>query len=295
MLTQITSQPRRKLLQLFVLHLTALLGAWAITNAAKASDASAFCTPNLVVHDYLAPLSAFPTDQGFKPSGKLRVGPPSLRVFPPRTRLLVIKQDRFEAAGELEGNPRPSTRLRWTAVSHLERISGKGMVVRLVKKKDLRLQTIGKFEGQQFGFGAAVPGGLYRLTVEFRDVQGKHLDKYVEFFRAIRPKSDLRLAVDSSRVVAGETAHFRIKNFGSVDASFNYVARLWNSQGEGVPLEQGKSSLLRPIVKAGHASECVPLKVPMNTSAGKYTLGVRAWDRALRKSILIISSIEVTI
>jgi hypothetical protein len=266
-------------------------------GAAPQDSLAAFCKRDRIVRDYWSVLSAFPQAHGFSRSGRLRIGPSALRVFPPKENLVVVKRDHFEATGFLahssQANQKP---LGLRVVSRLERVNRHGVRAKLVKSKDQFIEKVGGFSRRDFGFGANVPPGVYRLSVSFQRKSGELLDKYEEYFRAVVSRSSLQLAISQPSFLPGEMGYLRVDNYGTVSASYSYGYRIWKREGQvttELPLEAIYLSRDRPLAKAGYASKCFSFLMPKTVPAGEYQIGIPAKDPTLSKPTLLLGRFSV--
>jgi hypothetical protein len=288
--------------------LAASLGAFLLTRGpaavAMAERPSGFCK-EAVVKDYLGRLARFDTTMGFSGSGRLRVGPTSLRVYPPRERLITVGRDNledrwgnFEAQGSLGTSPpHPPARLAWWVSSRLERVGERNSKV--VKAKRQYVPTVNAFRFQDFGFGSRnVKPGIYRLNVRFEARSGKTLADYREYFRAVRPRSNLRLVTNRPTLEPGGTGYLRIENYGTVAATYFFQYRIWsvwpvgNGGGE-LALPPQIYSAVRPLVRAGYAGSCTKFSVPAETPAGEYRVGLEARDSLSSEPVLLLRRFQV--
>jgi hypothetical protein len=263
------------------------------TDSSLSAVSKGFCRPGQVVRDYLKPLAELPPQRSPLLSGKLRGGPPSLRIYPPRSNLVASGRDRFELVGSVEGASESSRRLDWIVKSRLEKVSRTGAHSDLIRSRKQNVPTLASFEDLKFGFGSKGARGLYRLTYELRNRGGKMIDRVAEYFRAVEAHSDMRLASIRREVAPGEAVNLRVENLGTMDGAFNYLVRLYDEVGEEVPVEQGVFPAIRPVVRPGHVGSCFSFRVPSGTVVGGYRVGVRVWDRVLRRGRIVFSSIVV--
>lgn len=261
-------------------------------GSAMTSTATEFCENGQILRDYLAPLSRLPQDRGLRDSGRLRVGPPALRIYPPRENLVRVGADSFAARGLLEGSSGSSRSLDWWVESRLERIDKTGGRAKLVKSKRQYIAVVGKFESRRFGFPASVAPGIYRLTLEIQNADGVKIDRYEEYYRAVKGRSDLRLATSFTSLVAGETGYLRVDNFGTIPAGYGAEYQLWNAQGEEMPVEEVFSNLLLGV-KPGYASGCSSFKAPMGLAPGRYRIGLHAIEFASERPIRLFKWVEI--
>jgi hypothetical protein len=255
-------------------------GSLPSNGSAAASTTNSFCKQHSVVRDYLAPLSKFPTNRGFSSSGRLRVGPSSLRIYPPQARVVPIGQGRFDVWNFSEGRIDPAAPLNWWVASSLERVDRGGGGSSLVRAKYQFVSKIREFDRRDIGFPGRVAPGLYRLVIELQSKAGKTLDSYEEYFRALPSRRDLRLAASFTTLAPGQSGYLRFENSGTVPASYGYGYRLWNSQGEEVAIENAPvfDNLLVGL-SAGEAGNCFPFVVPENLTPGEYRIGAEGFQR----------------
>lgn len=284
----------------------ALAASLAAASASDLRDAAAdthsggFCKPEASVRDYLGPLGRFPQTKGFPESGRLRGGPKTLRVFPPRERLIAIGRDQFEARGALGHEPpRPPAPLGWWVSSRLERIvDGGGDEDRIVKAKRQYVATVNSFRTRNFGFGSHVAPGVYRLDVSFQSKRGRPLSEYQEYFRAVKAHSNLKLSTNPSNLSPGAAGFLRIENYGTVSASYSYQYRMWRV-GDGrkseVPSSPQVYSGDRPLVRAGRTGKCIQFSVPADAQAGDYQVGLEATDPLSSERVLLLAPFRVKI
>jgi hypothetical protein len=249
-----------------------------------------FCDRHQKAWDYFKPLEGLPALRAFPNDGRLRVGPPALRIYPApeeRNRLVPIQggTGTFQAHGQLERSRRQAGRLDWWVSSRLERIDRHGVSTRLVRGKSQYVGTLRGFAHRDFGFRERVTPGLYRLTIDIENSDGRKLDRYQEYFRAIPARSDLRLATNFSSLGAGEEGAIRIENFGTVSAVYGFGYELWNENGEKVPINAIFPNIALKV-DAGYAGLCSTFKVPEGIPSGEYRIEVDA-DDALRGRVLL--------
>lgn len=278
---------RRGMLKWVALAGITILGSLGIgseTLHASDKDLPAFCD-NHVLRDYLAPLDHIPVSSRFDLSGQLSVGPDSLRIFVPKGRLVPIGIGMFGARGSVM-SPKKSVRLlKWTVISKLEKVrdTNEGQIVR---RKRQYIGKVAGFNGRQFGFASNdVKPGSYRLTVEIRNPAGKRLETHQETFRAIRPRSNLKLVSSFSVIAPGDRGYIRIDNLGTVEASYGANYRLWNSNGEELAVSSIFGNVLYRL-PAGMAGPCITFSASDGLTPGEYRLGSTASDALHRNQLL---------
>ncbi len=255
------------------------------------------CRPGVMVEDYLAPLDSFPPIREFQNSGRLGAGPASLRVFPPRSQLVVSGMGRLESRGELSGGSQKDIVLGWTAISWLERVSRRGVPGRVVREKQQFIARAKGFRGRSFGFGADVRDGFYRLSVSFVGQGAKRLGTYAEYFRVVEPLSSASLEIDSAMLRTGETGYVQVQNHGTVATRYSNRYRIWNLGGPiPVELSPGETHVTneQPVVRAGEVGSCLAFEVPAGAPPGPYRIEVQAWDHLQAKPKLLSARFDIS-
>lgn len=270
--------PQRKSVQLAAVSLLAAsLGCGILLTLSGSHAAAAGYCPESVVKDYLAPLKRFPSREGFVDSGKLRVGPKVLRIYPPREQLVVVGSGAFEARGSLSQKPHHSNpRLGWWIESDLERIDPGTGEAKVVKTKRQFITTIKGFRGRNFGFGGPFAPGIYRLRLRIYGKSGKTLTEYNQYFRAMRASSNLRLSIEPSLIAPGGTGWLRIENRGTLAVKYVSEYKIWRMDGSELPLPSRISEDVVRILHAGRSSPCFPVQIPSDAPPGEYSIGLEA-------------------
>jgi hypothetical protein len=249
---------------------------------------SSFCAKG-TVKNYLKPIQRLPRVRGLPSSGRLGIGPASLRIYPP-SEPIVTGLARFDAHGGVEGSPAFGP-LHWKVKSSLLRIQSHSQNVTLVAHAQRDMRSAQDFARATFGFSRRVRPGIYRLDIEIKNRKGKTLRRYQQYFRALKPRSDLRLGVNSPSFRAGESGLLRIENYGTVSAAYGFGYRLLNENGEEVP-----TGAIFPNVAfrlpAGTAGYCFELKLPDDLPPGKYEVLSEAIN-SLRHSVRLSVQISV--
>jgi hypothetical protein len=263
-----------------------------------AAHISEFCESDLVVRDYLSPLKRYPGAAGFSDSGKLTAGPAVLRVFPPRDVLVLTGEGHFESQGALNHDLSVGLRARrldWTVQSTLTRIGRIRADERVVRSKRQFIAKVAGFAHRNFGFGATAKSGIYRLDVTFRNSAGKSLERREEYFRAVLPRPDVRLAASPASVHPGSTGYLRVENFGTIDSTYfdDYRIVSASEPSRDLPLEPQVGANYRPLVKAGRAGRCFEFRIPKETPPGEYRIGIRINNRLLVSPRMIWASLSV--
>lgn len=256
------------------------VGPWIGESASAAKLPMPFCKQNQVLRDYLEPLSQVPRGAGFANSGRLKVGPSVLRIYPPKENIVAINKGRFEVRAQVEGRRHQSQSLNWQVNSRLERINTQGKRVGPLKEKRQHVSDVGSFGRRDFGFSGRVSAGFYRLTIEIKNKGGTRLARYQELFRALPARSNLRLTASFTTLSPGETGYLRVDNLGTVPAGYGVGYSLINDRGEEVPVEAIFPNIMLKI-SAGYAGSCFSFKAPVHVTPGEYRIQAEAGD-ALR-------------
>lgn len=199
----------------------------------------------------------------------------------------------FEARGSLEGAYRSLQPLNWWITSRLERVDRTATQAKLIRAKRQYVARVEGFGHRRFGFFGSVAPGLYRLSVEIENENGRTLDQFEEYYRAIKPRSDLRLTSSFNTLAAGETGYLRIDNLGTVPSSYGFGYRLWNAQGEEVPVDASFDNMLLKL-RPGYAGWCFAFKAPSDLPPGEYRIGAEALDPISRRPIPLFRSVQIT-
>jgi hypothetical protein len=263
-------------------------------SAAKADSKGAMssCDDSVVVNNYLAALEGLPKQRGFARSGKLGFGPGALRIYPPRTQLIVAGLDRIESSGMLSNRSHSTQALRWVAESRLERLDGQGVPVRRVKAKEQRIGTVAAFAHRQFGFGGDIAPGIYRLQVSFSKNRAL-LGTFREYFRVVKARSSLHLRAPSNEVPAGSTIALRVENRGTVSSTYSFYPHLYAPDGSEVPVDHGIGGDVKPLLPAGALSSCIEIPLPDSLSAGDYRVKLDVKDRTMKHGEPISTSVHI--
>lgn len=269
-----------------VTMLVACVSAPQVHGASTSVSNGSFCRESLVAHNYLKPLRRFPQHAAVSFTARLGFGPDAFRMVLPWTQLVVINHGAFRVSGRIVRNPKRESPLDWRVTSTLE-VHRSREDFRAIRSGRQYIHRFAGFNRRKFGFGAAVRPGIYRLAIKFENASGKLLGHFVEFFRAVRAKSRLELAVDPPVAHAGETGRLRVENFGTMRSSYSYRYRLWSIGPDGlteIPYDPpGVMADLLPFIGAGAADGCFLFQTPSSLPAGEYLIGVHVNNALLRR------------
>lgn len=261
--------------------LLAVIVCLGAPRVGAASSVLPFCKQQRVLRNYLAHLPAVPKGRGFSKSGRLRVGPHALRIYPPQEQVVALGRGRFEVQAATVGRHSKHP-LNWWVVSRLERIDKNGNGRGPFKVKRQYVASVDGFGRKDFGFSGGGLPGFYRLSVEFENGEERPLATYQELFRAMPARSELRLDTSFSGLSPGGSGYLRVDNLGTVPASYGPGYQLFNSNGEEIALEGVVFSNILLRLHPGYAGSCFPFRAPTNLPSGEYVIKVEAGDLGRR-------------
>jgi hypothetical protein len=198
-------------------------------------------------------------------------------------------------SGNIAGGHKRNPLLNWQVTSVLEARRSRN-TFKTVRLRRQYVQHFAGFDHKQFGFDAAVRPGVYRLNIKFENASGRLLGRFVEFFRAVRAVSEVKLAVSPSAVHAGDIGSLRVENFGTVRSSYFYDYRIWSIGANGwteVPLGPRYLTNDLPILGAGVADSCLWFEMPAAVSPGEYLIGIHVDNYLLAHGATVYAHLMV--
>lgn len=233
------------------------------------------CDERVQVKDYLAPIEEAAPVRGVPESGVLPFAPPGLslqrlgngpQVGPGRIG--------FAFHDEALNWPR---RLNWVIKARLVKVNAKGHVMKVVRRKTERIGTR-KIEyetvtGQRFG----VPGNpaLYRVDLDFENIQGRKLGRYSEYFRVMKGRYQVIMTLSDTQVAFGQTLRARIENLGTEPVTADLGLAIEKRDGNrwvhlATVYDRGKRVDGRTYVFGGETGPCFSYKVPADLGSGTF-------------------------
>jgi hypothetical protein len=247
------------------------------------TSTGSFCGENARARDFLQPLKRVAPVDGPPREGRMPFAPQGLRLEVDRAGL--ITDGGWVGFGLRDEAIQQRRQLNWIVESELSRVSSRGRVLSSV---DVRRQRIGLIEASDIkSFLHRVSGNpaYYRADIRFfRLGTGRLLGEYSAYARVMRPRVDLRVAVDNPSVVPGSLVTARLTNLGTVAfraPTFAYgvlvqrfTGETWtvvpenpprgpggeNAQGDTAAGTRDGTSRLPPLPRScGSGSRAVPL------------------------------------
>lgn len=260
--------------------LAGLLGLAMSSSAAQAAlvREPASCGHTTVIRDFLKPLRRMVPIQEPPASGKL--------PFAPKRINLETRGNGLIAGGGLLGfslNDQAIQQVRhldWIVETGLARVDGRGEIV---SRWGIKRRTLGTIRGSNIkDFLRRIPAdpAFYRMDIRFLR-RGSHrlLGAYSTYARVMRPRTELRVVIETPTVGPGEFASAKLMNLSTVpiespayDYGFNVQA--FTGQ-EWIPRPQNPSRGRVPkrmqILPAGMENRgCLRYLVPADQAPGLF-------------------------
>lgn len=273
------------------------------------ASASAFCEEGLV-HNYAKPLKQLAPPHYPPIDEHLPFAP--ARVFLGRTGSGPLIVGSGEVGYRLDFSPRYpghhfSPPLHWHVVARFARIDSRGATIDVIQSYEREVGRLRAGEDRPSGDLSLVAKisepGLYRAEITFSDSSGKRLAHYGEYFRGLRPISDVDLSLNGSAFRPGETVVATLENRGTDLLSYglrytieNFDGSSWSSS----PINPSGPVLAIGLgMGPGGKSSCWAFQIPANAPAGPYRFtwsGDRRVDgQASTRSTRLYRSAEFTI
>jgi hypothetical protein len=260
-------------------YLSALGALLMVAVGAGAVEPSQFCRDR-VVHDYEKPLRSLPKLRAIPEHPSFAPSNTSLKRFSgPRDGGSVVVLKAGEQAlvkygfSATQGSDRKFS-LHWTIIGRAVQVNFRGDVRRPLAHVERRVGVVGETAFNDISLGFTLPSdtGLYRVDLVFRGKDHKILGRYGEYFRVVRPKLSVRLAVNPLIAHPGQGISMRLLNFGTEPIGYGLPFLVEQFDGTGwtnYPLGFGwHLPLLR--LSAGQAAPCQTFGVPEDMPPGLY-------------------------
>jgi len=263
-----------------VLAVLAAFMTWSMATASGHDERGPrFCQRN-PVKDYLAAVKQVVPLHEVPVSRKLPFAPQGLLVYAyPESPLVGRGAVGFGIADEAVNWPR---HLDWIVSASLSRVSAKGRVLKVIRRKTRRIGTRRLNINENLGPRFAVPGApaYYRVDISFKTFRGDVLGTYAEYSRVMKPRFDVDMRINDSVVEPGQVLRARLENLGTepvlaeLDVSvekregpeWRSVARV-NNRGRVVDA--------RAFVYGGYAGRCFAYRIPRDAGEGEYRITER--------------------
>ncbi|HEX8690325.1 MAG TPA: hypothetical protein VF729_08785 [Solirubrobacterales bacterium] len=251
------------------------------------------------MRDFAKPFEGMPSEKP-PPEGELPFGPRNLSMFRLGWERVVLLDSnlgyRFGAKGA-ESEAR-TLHLNWRVAARLLAVDASGRVKRQAGEIQRRLGDVKDMDLLEFAFPAN-RRGLYRFDLFFRDLRGRRLGAYREYFRVVPRSVELDLVLDAAAVHPGESVRARVRNLGTVDAIVpsrylvsGFAGGSWVPIGEaiapGFALSEGPW-----WVAGGESSWCAEYTLPPGAAPGTYRVSTSAQVFGTRQRRSLAASFEV--
>jgi len=237
---------------------------------------SGFCDGR-IVHDYEQSLDHFPRASRPPFLGRIPFGPESLRLERFDDRLVVGGGLVGVVLRNSEGKGLSSLGLRISQT--LLRVGANDRSRIPIRHRVRRVGNLEPFGELGLNFAVGSDAAFYQVTF-FEDESDQRLGTYTEFFRALRPKLDVRLVVSSVSVMNGETISFRFRNPGTVTFRTGLPFSVERQGQYGWELDSFLTPTSFPMpafrLGPGRASPCQTLTIPQVARPGVYRVTKRA-------------------
>ncbi len=257
-----------------VVGLTVVWPVGSLGASARSFD-SGFCCGHLA-HDYLKRLQGMVPVRHLPPSGRLPFAPK-------RLSLQILGEGLRVGAGKIgfvftDSAVNQKRRLGWRIDSRLIRVDGRGHELLSLAERSQKLGNV-KIEEQQ-GLAFAVKGipAYYRVDIVFRNNAGQLLGNYSEYFRVVRPRFAVQLAIDGQSFHAGQAIYARLENFGTEPVLPSKLYKFERYEGADWTVDSsispgvGVKPAIRSVLLGGISGKCLKLDVPADQPPGIYRL-----------------------
>ncbi len=227
-----------------------------------------------VVHDYLAPFSGLPKLHAF-PVGELprRFGPLGLGISPPlelpNTGQVLGPTFRF-----LSGARRASLDLDLTFI--LTQLDARGRAIGKPRVKRRRLRSLTSAQEPTLGVRIGGRPALYRIEMLARNGSGTVLDRYGQYSRVVRRRSNPRLLLGRTALHLGQTTDIGVAEFGTGYLVFrpSYAIEAFDGVNWVPSALQARTptNLFPPLAESGVVVLCSKLSIPAGTAPGRYRI-----------------------
>lgn len=272
----------RQYRNLAVIAGTAAFAAFALSlvHSTSGLGARGFCKTN-VVRDYTRPLAALPALPPPPFDGHLPFGPQrvflSQRESGPLQVGAGVRGFGLSFSPDSADSATPSPPLNWLVTATLVRIDRAGTALEVLGRIEDSIERLQPTPHGDSSFLFAVPPGpgLYRLEIDFQDERGASLATYGEYFRSLRPSTDIRLRLNRREARAGDAIDARLVNLGAAYLRFGLGKTIEFYDGSSwVPAPQFTQGNLIPAIALGvgpgESRMCWGATVKSGTPPGLY-------------------------
>jgi hypothetical protein len=266
----------------------------AAAGAAGGESSRGFCKRRLAV-DYAAPLAGMPGARPV-PEGELPFGP---RNFSVHTIGHIIGRPHVALAGSNYGytfaaknEPYRVLNLGWRLQATAVAIDREGHARRELGTRGWHVTKIKELSKLQVAFPATQPG-FVRVDVRISTLRGRTLGAYRDYFRILKPSSDVRLAVEDASIHPGERAVGLVENRGASNLSsvsgFLEVEHFTGGAWMTVPQRIGPQSIVPYdfFLAPGENARCYGYDVPADSEPGRYRFSASAFVGNLNRKVMV--------
>jgi hypothetical protein len=264
--------------------------------------ATPFCDKT-TARDYEAPFRQMPPERP-PPEGELPFGPRNMSMFRVDWRSVALRGSNLGYRFGAKDAGTRTLHLNWDVTARLIAVDAAGHHLHEVDRERKRFATAGGYDEHGYDLPEFVfPArrvGFYRLDLSFRNLRGKGLGRYREYFRVVPRTVEMDLRLSSAEFHPGETAYARVADLGTngMNVPFRYaVERLdgvaWVSAGQTVTPGDALSPKENWWMQGGEAAPCTEYAIPLNAEAGRYRMSTSIQPFGSRRHRLLTAGFSV--
>jgi hypothetical protein len=264
--------------------------------------AAPFCD-GTVARDYEAPFRRMPPERP-PPEGELPFGPRNMSMFRVDWRSIALRGGNLGYRFGAKDAGVRTLRLNWDVTARLIAVDAAGRPRREVGRERERFASVGGYDERGYDLPEFVfPAervGLYRLDLSFRNLHGRALGRYREYFRVVPRTVKMDLRLSAAEFHPGETAYARVADLGTngMNVPFRYsVERLegtaWVSAGVTVTPGDALSPEEGWWMQGGEAAPCTEYAIPLDAEAGRYRMSTSVQPFGSRRHRLLTAGFSV--
>lgn len=255
------------------------LGVLVVATAVLISSSSAFagvlskggdpfCAGTKIRAD-TKPFAAMPRIHRLPSSGRLPFAPQGLEISLIGLRQVVV------GAGDVgiyvSQRSSSTVHVKWNVSARLTPVDARGHSRGVARRYMRQINTAGATKRVPLAFHVGGKPTFYRFDISFTSPSGRPLGSYAEYFRVVRRKVKVELALSASTYMPGSVLLARLKNPGTVSIVYGYDFKLEHWTGESWVLDPAtpKGWLMVALgLGGGGAAKCE--RIPLGTVPGTY-------------------------
>jgi hypothetical protein len=261
--------------------LVAALAAAFVMSDGGAAVAAPFCE-GTIARDYEAPFHRMPAERP-PPEGELPFGPRNMSMFKVDWRSVALRGGNLGYRFGAKDAGTRTLRLNWDVTARLIAVDSAGHPVREVGRERERFTALSGYDERGYDLPEFVfPAervGIYRLDLSFRNLRGRGLGRYREYFRVVPRTVKVDLRLSAAKFHPGETAFARVADLGTtgMNVPFRYAVERfnetgWVSAGETATPGDALSPDENWWMQGGEAAPCTAYAIPLDAEAGRYRM-----------------------